>query len=379
MSGDKIRLSKCVMGVGEQAAVAEVLGKEFLGMGTETRLFENELAAYIGGGRSATCVSTGTAALQLAVQSCGIGPGDEVLVPSLTFVSCFQAIVATGATPVACEVVPSTATIDIEDAGRRITSRTRAIMPVHYASFLPNVDELYALARERRLRVIEDAAHAFGGTRNGARIGSEGDVICFSFDGIKNITCGEGGAVVTADDDVRRMVEDARLLGVQKDTAARYRGERSWDFDVTGPGWRYHMSNIMAAIGRTQLARLDGEFAPRRVALARRYRAALAAMAGVALFETDLGPVVPHIQPVRVLDGKRDAVRRILNEAGIETGLHYKPNHLLEFFGARRGELPVTEHLYDEMLTLPLHAGLADGDVNRVANELHRAIGLASK
>lgn len=367
----RIRLSKCVMGRAEKAAVSGVLQREYLGMGSDTRLFEEELAEYIGGGRSVTCVSTGTAALQLAVQGCRIGRGDEVIVPSLTFVACFQAIAANGATPIPCEVVPETATIDLTDAERRITPRTRAIMPVHYAGFLPDVDELYGLAKGNGLRVIEDAAHAFGGSRHGKKIGAEGDVLCFSFDGIKNITCGEGGAVVTADTAVRRAVEDARLLGVQRDTEVRYRGERSWDFDVSGMGWRYHLSNIMAAIGRAQLARLDSEFAPKRMALAKCYRELLVNVRGVAVLES-ASEVVPHIQVVRILHGKRDRVRRVLDERGIETGLHYKPNHLLSLFAA--GALPVTEALFEELVTLPLHAGLTVADVERVVNEVDTAI-----
>ncbi|MBA3655795.1 MAG: DegT/DnrJ/EryC1/StrS family aminotransferase [Gemmatimonadaceae bacterium] len=370
----KVRLSKCAMGPGEQAAVAEVLKKEYLGMGEETRALESEIAAYIGGGRSVTCVATGTAALQLAVQGCGIGRGDEVIVPSLTFVSCFQAIAATGATPIACEVLAETATIDLEDAARRITPRTRAIMPIHYASFLPNVDAIYDFARSHNLRVIEDAAHSFGGTRDGAKIGSVGDVLCFSFDGIKNITTGEGGAVVTSDPEVQRIVEDARLLGVERDTAARYRGERSWEFDVTGAGWRYHMSNIFAAIGRVQLKRLDTEFAPRRVALAQQYREALTGVTGLALFDSNLGPVVPHIQPVRILGGQRDRVQKVLDESGIETGLHYKPNHLLTAFAASGVSLPVTERLYEELLTLPLHVDLTADEVSRVTGKLIEAV-----
>ena len=361
------------MGPAERAAVSTVLEREYLGMGADTRAFEEELERYLGPRMSVTSVATGTAALQLAVQACGIGPGDEVLVPSLTFVSCFQAIRATGATPVACDADLATATIALDDAARRLTPRTRAIMPVHYAGYLPNVTGVYALARAHGLRVIEDAAHAFGGTRDGIPIGAEGDVICFSFDGIKNITCGEGGAVVTADPRVRQSVEDARLLGVQRDTDARYRGERSWDFDVTQPGWRYHMSNIMAAIGRVQLGRLDGEFAPRRVALAERYRRGLAGVPGVALLETAPG-VVPHIQPLRILDGRRDAVQATLRTRGVETGVHYKPNHTLTLFAADSAGFPVTRQLHQELLTLPLHVDLSDADVDTVIEELARAL-----
>ncbi len=367
MSDPVIRLSRSIVGRAEADAASRViLDDGYLGMGAEVALFEADLAAYLGvGAAQVSCVSSGTAAVQLAVQAV-VEPGDEVLVQSLTFVATFQAIAAAGAVPVACDVTPATVTIDLADAARRCTPRTRAIMPVHYASNPGDLDAIYAFARERGLRVIEDAAHAFGCTYNGRKIGSAADVACFSFDGIKNITSGEGGAVVTSDPLINARVRDARLLGVEKDSEKRYRGQRSWDFDVSRQGYRYHMSNIFAAIGRTQLARLDREFAPARVALAGRYRAALGDAPGVRLFDTALGPVVPHIQPVRILDGRRDAVREQLEAARIQTGIHYKPNHLLTRFGGGTPPLPVTEALYDELLSLPLHPGVTAADVDRV-------------
>lgn len=142
-------------------------------------------------------------------------------------------------------------------------------MPVHYASNPVDLDGVYAFAEKHGLRVIEDAAHAFGCLYKGRKIGSFGDVACFSFDGIKNITCGEGGCIVTSDQAVAEAARDGRLLSVEKDTEKRFSGQRSWEFDVERQGWRYHMSNVMAAIGRVQLTRLDGEFAPKRRELAR--------------------------------------------------------------------------------------------------------------
>ena len=304
-----MRLSRSVVGPQEAEAVSRVLLEDgYLGMGGEVQAFEAELAAYIGvPAENVTCVNSGTAAVHVACASV-LEPGGEVLVQSLTFVATFQAITAAGGVPVPCEVRPETFTIDLEDARRRMTPRTKVIVPVHYASNPAGLDEVYAFAKEHGLRVVEDAAHAFGCTYEGRRIGSFGDVVCFSFDGIKNITAGEGGAIVSADREVNRIVKDARLLGVEKDTERRYAGQRSWEFDVSRQGWRYHMSNLCAAVGRVQLRRLDAEFAPKRVALARRYRSRLCGVAGIRLLDSDLGPVVPHIQPVRVLDGKRDAV-----------------------------------------------------------------------
>jgi dTDP-4-amino-4,6-dideoxygalactose transaminase len=362
-----IHISRSMVGAAELEAMGRVMREDgYLGMGREVRAFEAELQAYLGGpDRSVICLNSGTAALHLAVQAV-TDPGDEVLVQSLTFVATFQAISAAGAVPVACEVYPETVTLDLEDAARRITPRTRAVMPVHYASNPGDLEAIYGFARRHGLRVIEDAAHAFGCTYQGSRIGSFGDLVCFSFDGLKNITSGEGGAVVTSDPQIIQAVQDARLLGVQRDTEKRYQGARSWEFDVQYQGYRYHLSNLFAAMGRVQLGRFEGELRPRRVALAQQYRAALVGALDLQLLHGDPGPIVPHIFPVRVLGGRRDGLRQFLRDRGIETGIHYKPNHLLSFYGGGCEALPVTERLYEELLTLPLHPGMRDEEIEAV-------------
>ncbi len=362
-----IKISKSVVGAAELEAMGRVMREDgYLGMGREVRAFEDELQEYFGDPyRKVTCLNSGTAALHLAVQAV-TRPGDEVLVQSLTFIASFQAISGAGAVPVACEVRPDTATLDLEDAARRLTPRTRAVMPVHYASNPGDLEAIYDFARRYGLRVIEDAAHAFGCTYQGRRIGSFGDLVCVSFDGRKNITSGEGGALVTADPEVIQTVQDARLLGVQRDTEKRYQGARSWEFDVQLQGYRYHLSNLFAAVGRVQLSRFEREFKPRRIALAQRYRAALRGTTDLQFFEGEPGPIVPHILPVRVLSGRRDGLKQFLGKRGIESGIHYKPNHLLSFYGGGRESLPVTERIYEELLTLPLHAGLQDEEVDAV-------------
>ena len=360
-----IKVSRSAVGPAEAEAASRVISGGFLGMGPETRAFEAELAGYIGGGVEVSCVNTGTSALHLALQACGIGNGDEVLVPALTYVASFQAISACGATPVACDVHPESGLIDINDAISRLGARTKAVMPVHYASAVGDLDAIYRFAREHGLRVIEDAAHAFGCSYHGSRIGTLGDVVCFSFDGIKNITSGEGGAVVTRDSTVTGRVRDARLLGVEKDTEKRFSGERSWEFEVREQGWRYHMSDIMAAIGRVQLSRFEAELAPKRIALAAYYRTRLSARLGLRLMPHE-AECVPHIFPLRVLNGERDRLRSALAGNSIETGIHYKPGHLLSFFGAGRVRLPAAEQLYSELLTLPLHPSLTTSDLDVV-------------
>jgi dTDP-4-amino-4,6-dideoxygalactose transaminase len=369
-----IRLSKSIVGHAEIAAASAVLERGFLGMGAEVRCFEEELSTYLGG-QQVACVNTGTSALHLALEAVGIGLGDEVLVPTLTYVASFQAIAAVGATPVACDVRVIDGLLDLEDAERRVTLKTRAIMPVHYASFVGNLNAVYAFAKKYKLRVVEDAAHAFGCTYGSHRIGSFGDVVCFSFDGIKNITSGEGGAIASSDPHVMAHVRDARLLGVEKDSEKRFRGERSWDFEVAAQGWRYHMSDIMAAIGRVQLNRFESEFKPRRRQLHAHYRRLLDDINGLCLFSSDSESVVPHIFPIRILGGRRNFIRKALDEAGIQTGIHYKPNHLLEYFGSGKISLPVSEMLYEELLTLPLHPGISDEECIYVASMLIDLLG----
>ncbi|MCK6622835.1 MAG: DegT/DnrJ/EryC1/StrS family aminotransferase [Calditrichaceae bacterium] len=361
-----VRLSKSVIGEKEIAAVTQILQKEFLGMGPEVQAFENDLAVFIGDNRQVVCVNTGTAALHLAVQACGIGPGDEVIIPSLTYLASYQAISATGATPVSCDVLLETGTIDPEDAAKRITPRTRAIMPVHYASGWGRLEQVYDLAQKHGLRVIEDAAHAFGGIYKGRRVGASGDIVCFSFDGIKNITSGEGGAVVTADPQIAEYVRDARLLGVQKDTEKRYARERSWEFDVTIQGWRFHMSDIMAAIGRVQLKRLE-EFTTIRVRLAKNYARLLKEIPNIRLLNIEYGPVIPHIFPIFIGQDKRDKVRQALIDNNIQCGIHYKPNHLLSRYNLGYS-LPVTEKLYQETLTLPLHPDVTEEQQEKICD-----------
>lgn len=351
-----------------------VLEREYLGMGAEVARFEQALGEYFS--RPAVCVVNGTAALHLALQAAGLGPDDEVLVPSLTYVASFQAISATGARPVACDVLEDTLTLDWRDAERRLTSRTCAVMPVHYSGDAGALDEVYGFADEHRLRIVEDAAHAFGSTCKGRRLGAYGDIACFSFDGIKNITSGEGGCIVTDDELVLARVKDARLLGVERDTEQRFRGARSWEFAVSAQGWRYHMSNIMAAIGIEQLNRLPQLIARRRQ-LASLYDRLLVGHPGVRPFLRDYVEVAPHIYVVRLADDvDRATLRDELLALGIETGVHYQPNHDLAYYRHEQIlPLPVTERIYPRLLSLPLHPDLSDEDVEFVCQTLKELIG----
>lgn len=355
---NKIRLSKSSISDLEKSAVLEVMDKEYLGMGEEVKLFEEKIKDKLKTPMSVVCVNTGTSALHLALAALGLQQGDEVLVPSLTYVASFQAISAVGAIPVACDIDPDTLFIDPDDAKTRITPNTKAIMPVHYASSSKGVEAIYALAREYNLRVIEDAAQSFGSLRDGIPVGTRGDIICFSFDGIKNITSGEGGAVLSQDHTLIQKVQDARLLGVEKDSEKRYAKERSWDFEVNEQGYRYHMSNIMAAIGIVQLDRLD-IFKQKRRQIAATYVKELQRLPNISFLDFEYKEIVPHIFVVKA--SKRDELREYLISHNIECGIHYKPNHLLKKFKSAY-PLPVAEQVYEQILTLPCHFDLSESE-----------------
>jgi len=365
MSG-KIRLSKSSVSQAEKDAVVKVLDKEYLGMGEEVKLFEEKIKNYLETSMDVVCVSTGTSALHLALSALGLKDGDEVLVPSLTYIASYQAISATGAKPISCEINPNTLFLDVDDARAKITKNTKVIMPVHYASSSKGMEKVYELAQEFGLRVVEDAAQAFGSKRDGKLVGTQGDIICFSFDGIKNITSGEGGAILSNDKEFIQKIQDGRLLGVEKDTDKRYSGQRSWDFDVNNQGFRYHMSNLMAAIGIIQIDRLD-DFRIKRQSIAKKYIEAFKDIGQIQTLNFNLNEVLPHIFVIKAQ--KRDELREYLIINNIECGIHYKPNHLLSKYKIDIS-LQITEKIYEEILTIPCHFDLAEDEQNIVINKI---------
>ena len=367
-----IRVSKSVVGKEESDAVENVIRNiGYLGMGEEVGSFENELELYIGNiDYKAVCVNSGTSALHLSIEAV-TNPGDEILVPSFTYIATYQAITAAGCIPVSCEVNKDTLLIDLNDARKRVTNKTKVILPVLYASNPYNLNKVYALADEFNLRVIEDSAHAFGCNYNGKKIGAQGDIICFSFDGIKNITSGEGGAIFTSDKKVIEYVKDARLLGVEKDSEKRYRGERSWEFDVTNQGYRFHMSNIFAAIGRVQLRRFEKEFAIARKNIAKKYSSLLKNNTKIKLIEMDYTNIVPHIFPILVKGGLRDQLFDKLKANSIQCGMHYKPNHLLSKYKTSYS-LPVSEKAYSQVLTIPLHPEINQLEIKKICQIINK-------
>jgi len=363
-----IPVQRPFLGREELEAVSNVFDTRWLGMGSVTKDFEDKLREFLGV-RHVVAVNSGTSALHIALDAVGVGEGDEVIVPSLTFVASSQVITACGARPVFCDVNIDTLNMDPSDAAARITSKTRAIMPVHFGGLACEMNEILAMASEHGLSVIEDAAHAFGSSYDGRKIGTLSDICCFSFDPIKNITCGEGGAVVTESEEIAERVLLKRILGIDQDTWSRYRGERSWVYDVVTQGYRYHMSNINAAIGLEQLKRFE-EFKARKQEIVTRYDRAFENVSGLVRIKRNPADTFPFFYVIRVLDNRRDDLMKYLKEHDIGSGVHYIPNHLQSLYAELSAPLPICEQLYREMITLPLYFEMTDADVDKVTAEV---------
>jgi dTDP-4-amino-4,6-dideoxygalactose transaminase len=315
-------------------------------------------------------VSSATGALEIALRLCGIGPGDEVLTASMTFFAAPNMIVKVGATPVFVDVTPGTRNLDLDAAEARIGPRTKAIMPTHFAGLPCDMDALYALARRRKLRVIEDCALAIGSSWKGRTLGSFGDICVWSFHPNKNITTIEGGALVVNDEREADAVEAMRFHGIRRLPD----GTR----DVLDASGKYNLPDVNAAVGLRQLARL-AEFNARRAALAARY---------VERFRTDPPCELPHpgyagdeaghswnmfapLLPLSKLRITRQQFREAMEARGIGTGMSYEAAHLataFRRFGYHRGDLPHTERIADTTVTLPLFPTMTDQDVDRVCD-----------
>lgn len=342
--------------------MAEVLESGWLGLGERTRAFEEALSERLAG-RHVVAVDSGTSALVLALAEVGCGPGDEVVLPSFTYIACAQAVLAVGSAPVFCEIEAATLNVDPADLAARVGPRTRAVMPVHNRGLPCDLAAVREIAEAAGVRVVEDAAHALGSTIDGAPVGSTGDLACLSFDPIKNATCGDGGAVVTGDAEEAERLRRARSLGIDRDGWSRYRHARPWHYDVPAPGRRAHLSNINAAIGVCQLEGFD-ERVDRKRAVAAVYDEAFAPLGGVRPLPMDYATVAPLLYVLRA--HRRDELMAHLAERGVESGIHFPPIHLFSGFAGGPGDLPVTEAVAGEVVSLPLFPDITDAEVDAV-------------
>jgi dTDP-4-amino-4,6-dideoxygalactose transaminase len=355
------------IGVDTLKHLTDALDVGWLGMGAITKEFEDRIASFLElDGRKVIATNTGTSALHIALLAAGVGPGDEVIVPSFNYVADHQAIRMAGAEPVMCDVRDSDLGIDCAKAAALVGGKTKAVIPLHFAGVPCDQAGVYELAREHGLRVIEDAMHGFGTRIGGKRIGSYGDITCFSFDPVKVVTAIDGGCVVVGSTDEAMQLQRLRLLGVDKDTTERYKNKRAWDYDVVSPGFRYHLTNIMASVGVSQIKRAEEFIATRqRVCIA--YQEAFRGLAGLRLLQTDFKDVSPFIFSVRVRGGRREQLIAHLDDVGIDAGIHFVPVHRhAQFSGCRCGDLSVTERAVQEVLTLPLHSNMRPDFIERV-------------
>jgi len=367
-----IELAAPVLGEAEKRALAEVIDDRWLTMGDRVRRFEQAFAE-LHGVDEAVAVSSGTAALQLCLAAFDVGPGAEVLVPSMSFVATASVVVHAGATPVFVDVEgPDRPHMSIEDARRRITGRTRAIMIMHYGGYEMDVAAWRALAGEHGLLLLEDAAHAAGLAGPGAT----SDAAAFSFFTNKNMTTAEGGMVVIGDPERRQRARLLRSHGMTANTLDRTRG-RAVGYDVVACGHNFRMDELRGALGLVQVERLPGWNRTRRE-LADRYRAELGREVPEVVVPFAPGHrTAAHIMPVLLPDGcDRPRVMAEMRAAGVQTSVHFPAIHQFEYYRRAHGavSLPNTERFSARQLTLPLHPALEPGDVERVVSALREAI-----
>lgn len=361
------------------ASVISVLKSEWWTTGPVLRRFEKEMSKFCHCAE-AVAVSSGTAALHCAYHAIGIGPGDEVIVPAMTFSATANAVVLCGGTPVFADVDADTLLIDPVSIETKITPRTRAIVGVDYAGQPCDYDALAAIATEYRLSLVSDACHSLGGSYHGRVVGSLADVTVFSFHAVKAVAAGEGGMVVTNRTDWAEKIRKFRNHGILTDPHQRSK-TGTWEYDLPEIGFNYRLTDIQAALALSQLKKL-GKSISRKHAIAGFYDTQFAPQTGIGRLQirTDVTHA-HHLYVVRIKgkgEDSRDRVFHRLRHMGIGVNVHYKPVHLLSFYrnryGCKEGDCPHAEAAYRQILSLPLHPGMTDADAERVVQSVRKTI-----
>jgi len=361
----------------EIAQAAAAIRSGWLTTGPRVGRFETRVRRMVRA-RHAVAVNSCTAGLHLSLAAAGVGRGDEVITSPYTFAATGEAILYLGARPVLADIDPRTLNLDPEAAERAVTRKTRAIVPVHIAGLPCDMQSILGLARRKRLKVVDDAAHALGSWVDGRPIGSLSDLTCFSFYATKNLTTGEGGMVTTNDQEAAQRVRRLSLHGLTHDAWKRYTRAGSWKYDVVELGFKYNMTDVAAGLGLAQAAKFPVMQARRR-RLARRYASLLGPCEAFDLPTAPQGVVHAwHLYILRLRPGVlrigRDELIELLKKRGIGTSVHFLPLHLHSFyrttFGFRRGDYPHTERESARALSLPLYPGLTVTAQDRVASTL---------
>ena len=368
------------IGEEEIEEVVATLRAGWITTGPKTRQFEADFARYLGGDVEAIAVNSATAGLHLAVEALGIGPGDQVIVPTHTFTATAEVVRYMGADPVFVDIDEDTYCLSAESAAAAVTDATRGIMPVHYAGFACPMKALGDIAHRHGLRIVEDAAHALPTICDGRLVGTlQSDATVFSFYATKTIATGEGGMLVTRDPAIAKRAKVMRLHGMDRDAFDRYTSTRpAWYYEVVAPGYKYNMTDLAASLGVHQL-RKAAAFHRRRLAIALRYYEGLCDL----LLVLPPQPQNPahhawHLYVVRLADGagqSRDDVVAALYREGIGCSVHYVPLHQQPYwrdrYGLRAADFPVSQNLYERGFSLPIYTRMTNDDVDRVIEALH--------
>ncbi len=366
-------------GAAEARAVEECIRNGWLTTGPKVREFEAAFACAAGV-RHAVALNSCTAALHVGLLAAGVKPGDDVVMPSLTFVAGAQCTLEIQARPVFCDVDPQTLTAGVDEFARALTAKTRAIVAMPYAGRPFDSRRLAAFCKERGIAYIEDAAHAAGMLDRGTWAGTYSDLAAYSFYATKNLTTAEGGMLLTNDDRIAERARALSLHGMDKDAWKRYSHKGSWRYEVREPGFKYNMPDLAAAMGSVQLERLPAMQA-RRDEIAERYRRELAGLQGIALQAPPDNAGDRHSWCMFVIrieqsaaNISRNDVIDVLKERNIGTSVHYIPTHHFAAYRAYARPLPNTDRVASEILSLPLYPTMTDSDVDDVVSALKEAL-----
>jgi len=351
----------------EVEAVAEVILSGWVGLGPKTARFEEEFARF---SHVKYCVGLNscTAALDMALKLLGVNHGDEVIVPTMTFVSTAHCVVYNLATPIFADIDEATLNIDIDDVARKISPRTRAIIPVHYSGRPVDLDKLKSVSGN--IPIIEDCAHACGSKYKGVPVGGIGSMGCFSFHAVKNLAMGEGGALTLNNEEMVLRAKRLRWLGIDRGTWDRTKLDRSywWEYNVDEIGLKSHLNDILAAIGLVQLEKLE-KANEKRGRIVKLYREGLTDLFQIELPPEDGGDFISSWHLFGIKAENRDELSVFLRDKQINTGVHYKPIHFYRCYG-NRPILPKAEKVFPRILTLPLYPDLSDNDVSYIIDSI---------
>lgn len=361
--------------------VADTLKSGWITMGRKTKIFEEQFASFIGI-KHAISVNSATAGLHLALDCCGVKEGDEVILPTMTFVATAEAVEYLNAKPVFVDCDEKTFNLNIDDVKKKITDKTKAVVPVHMAGQPADILDIVKIAKEAQIKVIEDAAHALPSKIDGRIVGGIGDATVFSFYATKTLTTGEGGMITTNDDNIADNMQIKRLHGMNRDAWKRYGNTGSWEYDVTMLGYKYNMTDITASIGIHQLKKVN-LFRDKRECIAQRYTDAFSKIDEIEPpFVADNIQHSWHLYIIKLdidnLSISRNDFINELRENKINTSVHFKPLHMFSYFknkyGYKNTDFPNASFLFDRIVSLPIYPSMTEEDINYVIDKVTQIV-----